>query len=89
MHFSTCLKLSHEQIENYDDYKDYYENANDLVHGLVHSDTLLPLADDMTLDPNSRQDIIRSSINMLNLYFKLDKQKKVTNYSMSVLGHNV
>ena len=74
-------------IQEYIDWSDYYENANDVVAGLCSAPTLFDLS--LQCDPNARKDIVDKSNNFKVLFHKLDKQKKVTNYCMSRMGHHV
>lgn len=89
LHRSISLRLSYERIECYDDFSDFYENANDLVNGVVHSPTLDKLTPKLQVNPNLRADLLESTRKFMDLYAKLDKQKKVTNYVMVQNRHYV
>ena len=87
LHQQSSIKDSLMNIQEYNDWSDYYENANDVVAGLCSAPTLFDLS--LQCDPNARKDIVDKSNNFKVLFHKLDKQKKVTNYCMSRMGHHV
>lgn len=85
LHSSLLLKDSHKDVL---DYGDFYTNSNDYVNGFVHAPTLDGV-DCFVLNPNELSDVVQSSQRLTTLFYKLDKQKKVTNYCMTNNGHNV
>lgn len=85
LHSLTIFKDSYEDVE---DFSNFYENALEFVNGQVSAPTL-SLDVDYQLDPDKRKDILEKHCNMVDLYYKLDKEKKVVNYSMSHRGHHV
>ena len=87
---SQHLKDSYKDIEQLSDFADFYDNANDLYNGLVSAPTLPDsIYDDLVVNPNERSDVVLRNIVMLDLYTRMNKQKKVTNIIMSYNGHNV
>lgn len=85
LHFSITLRDSYEDVL---DFSDFYTNFNDLKHEIVHAPTLSDLTD-YECNPNRLSFVVENSAKMTNLFYKLDKQKKVTNYCMASNGHNV
>lgn len=89
-HKSLTLMDSYKDVSTLSDFLDFYENANDLYHGIVQAPTLSNLLlDDFQRDYNKRRLVLQNHAKMVDLYDKLDKQKKVTNFVMSYNGHNV
>lgn len=92
----TMLKSHHlvdsfKDINSVDCLYDFYENANELVNGCVSSDLLdiLPYLDKYQLNPNSRRDLLNRHWHYVELYDKLDKNKRIVNYAMSKNNHFV
>ena len=85
LHASTVIRDSLEKVQTFYDWSDFYENGNDVVNGFAVSPTLDGLS--LECDPNNRRDIVSHTEKLLDTYSKLDKQKKVTNYCMSCMGH--
>lgn len=86
LHSSQSLCDSFRDVTCMDDYNNHYMNSLDLFFGVVRSD-LDPT--NMELCYNSLTDVVQKTTIMTDLYFKLDKQKRVTNIVMSTNGHNV
>lgn len=87
---SQHLKDSYKDIKSLDDFSDFYENWNDYAYknGGSYSD-LYEKLHKVTLNPNERKDIVIKTNDMREMYSRMSKQRKVTNYIMSSLGHNV
>lgn len=81
------IKMSLLDIELYSDFSDFYSNAIELEFDDSLSPTLSGL--NLQLDPNKRKDIVDKTNHFSVLFDKLDKQKKVTNYCMTRMGHLV
>ena len=86
LHKSNVLEDSYKIVDDIG-FGEFYENANELINGIVHSD----LVPDMSYqqDANKRKDIVNRHANMVSLYYKLQKNKSVVNYAMVHSGHNV
>lgn len=92
----TMLK-SHHLVDSFmdinfvDSLYEFYENSNELVNGCVSSDLLdiLPDLDKYQQDPNSRRDLLNRHLHFVELYNKLDKNKRIVNYAMSKNNHFV
>lgn len=77
------LKHSYDNVV---DFKDFYENISDYHFGIVRSLSLDDLdLTDFQLNPNLRSDIVINTTNLLKLYEKKDKCKKVNNSVLSRL----
>lgn len=69
------------------DYNDFYDNNLDVLNGDVSSPTL-ELAK-LSMNPNARKDIKEKTISLSQIFDKKDKQRKVTNFALTALGHYV
>lgn len=89
---STLLRYSYYDDERriITDFSNFYENAVELVYGLVDSD-LADVVDisNLCLDANKRRDIVVKTEKLTELFIKKDKTKKVVNHCMVQLGYNV
>lgn len=92
----TMLKSHHfvdsfRDIGNVNSFYDFYENANELVNGCVSSDLLdiLPDLDRYQMNPNLRTDLVNRHWHFVELYEKLDKNKRIVNHAMSHSNHYV
>lgn len=83
---SQIIKDSLLSVDKIDDFKDYYENGNELNE---HPEWCPSLDFEFESDPNKRHDIVERTTNLMRIYDLCDKTKKVTNYFMSETGHNV
>ena len=86
LHKSNVLEDSYRIVDRVG-IGNFYENANELVTGVVRSD-IVPDSSFQT-DPNKRKDIVNRNASMVSLYYKLQKNKSVVNYAMVHQGHNV
>lgn len=87
VHSSNVFKDSFDIINEVSDFSDFYENAVELVNGFVSSPTLPDL--EFQLNPDDRIDVKTKHANMIDIYHKLDKSKKVVNYCMSHMGYYI
>lgn len=87
LYSSTLLKCLHEDITSLDNYSDFYDNGFVLLDNPLLSPTLFNL--DITADPNQRRFVVANSQKNATLFSRMDKQRKLTNYSLSTLGYNV
>lgn len=90
LHASAVLSDSFANVVTLTDYYNHYENINDLEFRLVHSD----LADIIDLskcqtDPNKRTDIVQKSSLLTDIFYRMDKSRKVVNLAMSEIGYDV
>lgn len=86
---SYCLRHSFDDVKPID-FGAFYENINEYVCGHVRSFSL----DECNLsyyveDPNEQPWRVKMTNNLLDLYIKMQKQRKVTNEAMSQTGRNV
>lgn len=86
---SMILEDSYNSVISLKDWYDFYENANELVMGVVHSDLSVFDTSCFVLNPNLRSMVLRKSSHLLDIYYKLDKNRKVVNYAMSHSNHFV
>lgn len=91
---SVCLRRSYDMIHMKSDWLNFYENANEIIFydGSLGSEFIHFLSDDIEhiqLDPNKRLDIVNQSLKLKDIYYKMDKNKRLVNYCMSSQGHNV
>lgn len=99
LHFSISFYQPFKDITVLDDYADFYSNTfvleplspchlrrrwllNKFAPTLSGVKGLLP-------DPNERESVKHLTAVFTELFYKLDKEKKVLNFSMSHMGHNV
>lgn len=90
---STCLRLSYDNITNNAFWLSFYENLNEVSLGSDSFDDfeefILKLGfclDDLVIDPNSRLDVVNKTANMEQLYYKMDKSRKIVNKVLSSIG---
>lgn len=88
VHASNILVDSHKDIEHVEDYFDFYDNATEFVDGLVDAPTL-PDDIEYECDPNARRWVVDKHLKLMRMYDKLDKSRKVVNFCMSHMGHQV
>lgn len=92
---SLLLKNSYDMVLRDADWSYFYENNNDLVFGIVRNPYLIDFFDNigvldkLQLNPNKRDDIVNKTLNLQDIYFKMDKSKRVVNRAMSDIGYNV
>lgn len=88
---STVLFLSYADIVAIEDFSDFYTNWSDYEFKKVHSISLDCIRDKLSpqLCPNRLKDVLRSSERLEDVYHKSCKQRKIINYAMVELGHNV
>lgn len=87
LYHSMILKCLHENVELIDDYADFYDNAFEVVANPSLSPTLSNL--NLTADPNRRKFIVAQTDRNNSLFYRMDKQRKVTNFAMSNIGYYV
>lgn len=87
IHSSDVIKHSFDDL-TFDDLAYHYENINDVLNGTLSSD-LKDYNLDYCKNPNDRLDVVSRSNIMTDLFYKLDKEKRVVNYCMSNLNHLV
>lgn len=66
--------------------KDFYENVSEVRLGLVRSEFDVSGCEE---NPNARADLVQRTGNLVSLYHKKDKCRKVVNSCMSEIGHYV
>lgn len=89
---STCVRHLHSRVEDLLEYKQFYDNNNELNFGLVHSPNLEESfngLDGFVEDPNTFKFRVLEDFTMSDLFFKCCKQKVVTNECMTLMGHDV
>lgn len=89
LHVHNTNRLIYDELikvpsDIYSFYENVYEYDDEKFH-LMFND----LRSNFVLNPNKRFDILQSTQSLTHLYYLKDKQKKVTNYIMTELGHNV
>lgn len=87
---SMCLKHSFDDIQSISDFYDFYDNISDVVNGRLKTDLryLLDLSK-CQLNPNARNFLVAKTTRLNELYYKMDKNRKIVNYAMSHSGYNV
>lgn len=60
-------------------FEDFYENIKDFVDGNIRALTL-PKYANYCLDPNEREDIVQTSRELTDLFFKKDKTRKINGF---------
>lgn len=94
-HVSTLNRMSYDIVMSNKDWLYFFENGNEIQMGLVGSSFLEFVKScgysdsDIVSDPNLRNDVVITTRNLTDLYYKKDKSKKVVNYAMSCIGHSV
>lgn len=88
---SVVLRDSYDEVRKNIHWLSFYENIGDLNADLVHAPTLTALfsLDLFVEDPNKVQYRQDQEKRLVPLYYKLCKQKKVTNEIMSQMGLDV
>ena len=80
---ATNERLLHSQYEGINDYTDFYENVKDVNIGVLHTDID---TSQFTENYNERKDILEKDSRLTDLYYKLDKSRKVNNIIMAELN---
>lgn len=87
---SQHLKDLHKDVQSIYDYVDFYDNTNDLIHDVVQAPTLREISKDLLCsNPNERRLVRKNHDDMVTLFHKRKKIRKVTNLIMSINGHDV
>ena len=84
---SLMHKLLHEDINDIDEYLDFYDNGFEVLDNPLLSPTLSNL--NLCADPNKRKFIVACTDRNNSLFYRMNKQKDVTNYCLSNIGYNV
>lgn len=56
------------------DYSNHYENVSDVLFGIVHTDLDVS---GFQVDPNARSDVVNSTARFRDVYYKLNKSRKI------------
>ena len=86
---STILKYSLENVTSFSDFNSYYLNLVEYEENLLQVAPTLENLENFEFNPNKIRDVVSSTSVLNSLYFKLNKQKQVTNYSMSSMDFNI
>lgn len=86
-HFAAVMRFIHDDTLHVIDYENFYSNAIDVYESRVNAPTLSQL--DMQVNPNLITFVLLQDSKYKELFYKLDKQKVVTNFCMSENGHCV
>ena len=81
LYYCTLERMMHENILCFEDYADFYENGLEVSENDNLSPTLSNL--NIQIDPNKRKDVVIKTALFKSLFYRMDKQRKVTNYCMS------
>ena len=82
VHASNVIRHSYDNILTFNDFKDFYENALNVVSGEISAPTLSSI-EYFCVNPNARRDVVERTYTFTDLYERMDKQRKVTNYVLS------
>lgn len=103
LYYSTCFVDMHREITTLDDYKDFYDNYEDIYEKVdfdtgqllsfdtpAHSDLYdIFSITDVELNPNRRRSVVHTSSRLFEEYHRRDKYRKVMNSIMSEQGQFV
>ena len=93
IHSSVVLHGVFDTVTDVFEWYSFYDNINDYVNGIVHAPTLDALSElqieNYCVNPNDMRHRVVLQNRLEPLYYKLCKQKNVTNLSMSQLGFEV
>lgn len=88
LYSSTLLRMSHEEAAAYQiPLSDYFDNSDAFFSGEISYDGIV-MDSDYISDPNHKKSNLMRHNYFNEKYFKLDKSRKIINYSMS-FAHNV
>lgn len=86
----SIIKHQYDDIKSVRQYEQMYDNVDDFKRGYIRAPTLDSLGLDFAeTDPNKFRQRVDETNNLIEMYRKLDKHRKVVNYAMVANGDNV
>jgi hypothetical protein len=86
----TVIRHQYDDVKDVRQYEQMYDNIDDYKRGYIRAPTLDSLGLEFAeIDPNKFRLRVEETNNLIEMYRKLDKHRKVVNYAMVANGDNV